>query len=99
MKVPEENLDLVITAKPSQPPLSAFVLFNYLKDSGIKIISACHRHSSLKEAVPFDLMKSIGWQSSIIQPHDKLGFTFIWKEGVLMFPQDFVLKYILYCIA
>jgi len=76
----DEDVDIVITAKPSNPPFSAFILFNYLKQQGMQLFSACHKHSNLKGTVPFDLMKSIGWKDSVVQSHDKLNFTFIWKE-------------------
>ena len=84
----EEDLDIVITGKPSNPPMSAFVIINYLKQQGIKLAVACHKHSSLKDPVPFDLMKSIGWKNSIIQSHEKLTFTFIWKEGGFVYIND-----------
>lgn len=81
----EEDLDIVITAMPSNPPVSAFVLFNYLREQGLKISSAWHIHSSLKETLPNKLKDCCGSQKLLVQPHQKLNFTFIWKQGKFKF--------------
>ncbi len=77
----EKELDMVITAKPSNPPISAFVLFNLLRKRGIKLSSAIHVHSSLREKIPDNLQHCIGAKDHLIQPHDGLTMTVIWKEG------------------
>ena len=81
----EEDLDIVITGMPSKPPVSAFVLFNYLKEQGMKVSTALHVHSSFKDPLPDKLKECCGSHKLLVQPHQKLNFTFIWKQGKLEF--------------
>eukprot|EP00794_Sanderia_malayensis_P009417 gene9417-10403_t len=78
-----QDLDIVITAKPSDPPVSAFVMLHLLKQRGIEISSAVHKHSSLKQQVPSYLLQCVGANmDAIIQSHRGLTMTFIWKEEI-----------------
>ncbi|XP_065065948.1 aminoacyl tRNA synthase complex-interacting multifunctional protein 2-like [Rhopilema esculentum] len=78
----KEELDVVITANPTKPPISALLLLDFFKQNGIKVTSAFHKHSSLKEDLPDKLMKCFTNHQLLVQPHQMLNFTFIWKEDL-----------------
>ena len=75
----------MITANPTKPPISALLLLDFLKQNGIKVTSAFHKHSSLKEDLPDKLKECFNNHQLLVQPHQMLNFTFIWKEGKVFF--------------
>lgn len=72
--------DIVISASPSSPPLSVFILHSLLSEQ-YRVMTACHTHSSAN-SVPDQLKRVFGSNGVTTSRNNyQLGITLIWKQG------------------
>ena len=70
----------MIRASPAHPPYSLQLVLERLQDSGLKIFTSTHLHSSVVQKLPANLNDFFP-ESDIKRSEADLCITLIWKEG------------------
>jgi len=84
-----DMLDIVIHCNYNTPPRSLPLACRWLQQSGLKIFTACHVHSSAKR-VPNNVIDFLPSSNCTSRMNANVRITLIWKEDVTRDPDCFV---------
>ena len=86
INLPDGILDFVISCSSSQPSFSPIFIAEILRARGVTVSTPTQVHSSLRPIFDETVLKLTGGLHGRLQcPKSKVYFTYVWKEGNVLF--------------